>query len=112
METKKTESQLENFVKDVDALGAEILKDDDKGFILFAYNELDKGAIESTFAVRGKLNAIAETLFTCMKQNLALANVILAASNAYGHHRMLESQMHAETQTKEPKGKKSKKVIS
>jgi hypothetical protein len=47
-----------------------------------------------------------------MKQNLALANVILAASNAYGHHRMLESQMQTEAQTKEPKGKKSKKVIS
>lgn len=112
METKKTESQLEKFIKDVDALGAKILKDDDKGFILFAYNELGKGAIESTYAVRGKFNTIVETLFTHMKGDLALANVILAASNAYGHHRMLESQMQAEVQTKEPKGKKSKKVIS
>ena len=112
METKKTESQLEKFVKDVNTLGAEILKDDDKGFILFAYNELGKGTIESTYAVRGNFIAIVETLFAHMKKDLALANVILAASNAYGHHRMLESQMHAEAQIKEPKGKKSKKVIS
>lgn len=112
METKKTESQLEKFARDVDALGSEVLKDENKGFILFAYNEQDKGKIESTFAVRGKLNAIAETLFASMKQNLALANVILAASNAYGHHRMLEAQMNAEAQTKETKGKKSKKVFS
>lgn len=109
METKKTDSQIEEFTKGVDALGAELL-DDNKGYALFAYNELDKGAIESTFAVRGKLNAVAETLFSCMKQNLALANVILAASNAYGHHRMLEAQISAEAQAKNTKGKKSKKL--
>lgn len=109
METKKIGSQIEEFTKGVDALSTELL-DDNKGYVIFAYNELAKGAMESTFAVRGKLNSVAETLFSCMKQNIALANVILAASNAYGHHRMLEAQIKAEAQNKESKGKKSKKL--
>lgn len=95
METKKAESQIDAFAKAVDSLSGDLLGENN-GYILFAYGALGKGLQENTFSVRGKLNAIAESLYSFMKQNPALANVIIAATNAYAQHQVLETAMAAE----------------
>lgn len=102
METKKTESQIEEFVKGVESLRGDMLNEG-KGYMLLAYEELENGAQKNNFSFGGKLNCIAECLYSCMKKNEILANIIVAAANALVQSRMLEAQV------KETKGKKKSK---
>lgn len=104
MGTKKNVSQIEMFTQNVESLGTELLNED-KGYLMFVYNEMENGNTESVFASRGKLNCIAECLFACMKQNPVLANVVIAASNAVVQSRMMEAKITEETylENKTPK---------
>ena len=104
MENKKQDPLIEKFANMVDSMGSEIL-DEDMGYLLLTYHELEKGNQENTYAVHGKLSQTAECIFSCMKHNPSLANVIIAASNAFAHYRMLEAQkdMLEQTTKEEPK---------
>ena len=112
MENKKEESKIEKFSKAIDQLSTEVF-DEQQGYLLFAYGELEEGKSENTFASRGKLSSMAECLYACMKQNEILANVVIAASNAIVQGRMMEAQiqqqaMDATTTTKKKRNRKPK----
>ena len=99
MRTKK--SPIENFANQVDKVSNKHLTDE-MGYLLFTYNQLEDGMQENTFGVRGKLQNIAECLISGMKTNEALAHIITAAANAYGHMRMMQAQQAIEA-NKKPK---------
>lgn len=111
MENKKEESKIEKFSKAIDQLSTEVF-DEQQGYLLFAYGELEEGKSENTFASRGKLSSIAECLYACMKQNEVLANVVIAASNAIVQGRMMEAQIQQQamesTTTKKKRTRKPK----
>jgi hypothetical protein len=112
METKKTESTIGSFTKEVDSL-SETMLDEQKGYVLFAYGEVGKDELENSFASRGKLGHMAECIYSCMKQNPMLANIVVAASNALVQSRMLEAQISAGDEApKETKKKRTKKIVS
>lgn len=84
-----------------------------KGFICIAYDKEASEDTQNAFLGAGFPADLAECLLGCMQQNETLANVVIAASNALVQKRMLAAQMQmkqAEAQTKETKGKKSKKL--
>ena len=100
METKQTEPQIENFV-----IG------ENQGYMLLAYEELENNSQANSFSFTGKLNLVAECLYSCMKKNEILANVIVAAANALVQNRVIESRIQAEADAaKKEKGKKKKKT--
>lgn len=99
MKTKET-SPIETFANKVDKVSDKILNDE-MGYLLFTYNQLESGMQENTFGVKGRQPNIAECLLSGMKSNEALAQVICAAANAYGHMRMAAAQ-HA-IEEKKPK---------
>lgn len=111
MENKKEESKIEKFSKAIDQLSTEVF-DEQQGYLLFAYGELEEGKSENTFASRGKLSSMAECLYACMKQNEILANVVIAASNAIVQGRMMEAQIQQQamesTTTKKKRTRKPK----
>jgi hypothetical protein len=118
METKTPTPKIEDFVKEVEALKAKMLEDN-KGYMLLAYEELDGGSQANSFSFNGKISYVAECLYSCMKTNELLANVIIAAANALVQNRMLEAQMMAETSVDEKdtkntsvKKRRTKKIIS
>lgn len=84
-----------------------------KGFICIAYDKEASEDTQNAFLGAGFPADLAECLLGCMQQNETLANVVIAASNALVQKRMLAAQMQmkqVEAQTKETKGKKSKKL--
>jgi hypothetical protein len=111
MENKKEESKIEKFSKAIDQLSTEVF-DEQQGYLLFAYGELEEGKSENTFASRGKLSSMAECLYACMKQNEILANIVIAASNAIVQGRMMEAQIQQQamesTTTKKKRTRKPK----
>lgn len=90
MKTKKT--QMEKFTEKVEAWGAKLL-DEKKGYILLAYNELEDDTTECGFASKGKMTGMVECLYSCMNQSPMLANVVMAASNAFVQTRMMQEQI-------------------
>lgn len=104
METIKTNSQTEDFVKKVESLKKEMLGEND-GFVLLTYSEIDNANQQNSFAVSGKLNRIAECFVSFMKSEPTMANVILAAGSAIVQNRIVEAQILAEAK----KTKKNKK---
>lgn len=109
METKKTDTTINEFTQKVEALRQEMLGDD-CGCVLLTYREIDGKSQQNSFAVSGKLQRIAECFVSFMKSEPTMANVILAAANAIVQQRMLESQILAEA--KEPKKGNNKKKLS
>lgn len=105
---EKTESLIEKFAKGVDALGSEVLGDK-QGYILFAYNDVDKNGQENIFSSCGRFGNFAEMLFACMKSNPALANIMMAAVNAYAQNRMMETAIKNEAPAVEQEASKKKK---
>ena len=105
METKKT--KLKEFMDEVGAIGSK-LPDEDAGYIVFAYKETEEGT-ESAFSSNGKLHYIAECLYSCMKNDPMLANVVMAASNAIAQSRMAEAMIREEQMNK-GKRKRTKKT--
>lgn len=108
METKQTEPQIENFVKHVDSLRGEMIGEN-QGYMLLAYEELENNSQANSFSFTGKLNLVAECLYSCMKKNEILANVIVAAANALVQSRVIESRIQAEAAAAAKKGKGKKK---
>ena len=109
METKK-EANHEQFVTQVDQLGTELLNENN-GYLLLAYDDVGDNVQGNTFMIRGKFISIAECLYACMKNNPALAHLILSAGNAYAQSRqqeIMESMPSEET----PKKKRNKKKLS
>lgn len=115
METKKTDTTIDEFTQKVEALRQEMLGDD-CGCVLLTYREIDGKSQQNSFAVSGKLQRIAECFVSFMKSEPIMANVILAASNAIVQSRMIEASIKMEqTATpEEPKksNRKPKKVVS
>lgn len=105
METKQT--KIEEFVKKVNELKAEMLGEEN-GFVLLTYEEIDGNSQQNSFAVGGKLNRIAECFVSFMKSEPMMANVVMAASSAIAQTRLLEAQILAEA--KGETKKKSKKA--
>lgn len=107
MEIKKL--QIEQFMDGVKSLTDETLNDNN-GFILLGY-ELDGDKQHASFRAGGKLNHLAECIYTCMSKDQGLANIIIAASNAYVQNRMMQAQIQAEaTEAPKPKKKRTKKA--
>lgn len=102
METKQTE-KIEEFVKKVNELKAEMLGDTE-GFVLLAYSEIDDKSQHNSFAVGGKLPCIAECFVSFMKSEPVMANVVMAASSAIAQTRLMEAKM-----LEEAKGNNKKK---
>lgn len=106
METTN-ESPVLVFSKEVEALSKNFINDK-KGFLLFAYEELE-GTLASSFSSSGNIPCMAECLCSCMKQNEVLANIVIAASNAIVQGRMMAAQIMAEAaELQEPKKSKKK----
>lgn len=101
MKTKEI-SPIETFANQVDKVSNKFLNDE-MGYLLFTYNHLESGMQENTFGVRGKLANIAECLLSAMKSNEALAQVVSAAANAYGHMRMVQAQQTLKQEEQKPK---------
>lgn len=95
MKTKETNSPIGKFMEEVNSL-ADNLLDDNKGYVLFFYDNIGDNAQQNSFTSRGTLNAIAECLFSCMKSNPMLANVMIAASNAIVEKRIVDARIDAE----------------
>ena len=108
METKTPTPKIEDFVKEVEALKNKTLKGNE-GYMILAYEELENGSQVNSFSFSGKISCVAECLYSCMKKNEMLANVIVAAANALLQNRMLEAQILAEAKS-ETKKKKTKKT--
>jgi hypothetical protein len=108
MENEQTKLQIEEFVDKVNALKEEMLRDK-HGFVLFAYEELDKDTQSNSCSASGKLSRIAECFVSLMKSDPAIANVMIAAANAIVQRRVLESQILAEAQATTDTKKKTKK---
>lgn len=111
METKKTESQIEKFTKEVESLSKERLTGKE-GCLIFSYGELGEGRQENGYTIHGNVSNIAECLYSCMMKNPTLANVVMAAAGAIAQQRMMQAQIAAEASKPKTKGKKSKKVNS
>lgn len=111
METKKTESQIEKFTKEVESLSKERLTGKE-GYLIFSYGELEEGKQENGYTIHGNVSNIAECLYSCMMKNPTLANVVMAASGAIAQQRMMQAQIAEEASKQKTKGKKSKKVNS
>lgn len=113
METKKTEPQIEVFATEVESLSEKLLSKKD-GFIMLAYTE-DEEKMENSFLLRGKITALAESIYNGMMNNAAFATAVIVASNAYGQEKMMEAQTEAAVQNadvapKETKKRRTKKV--
>ena len=78
MRTKKT--SIEKFAEKVDALGAKLNKK--QGYILFCFNETDGEKIQIFYSSKGNIANTVECLYSCMKNNPLLANILLAATVA------------------------------
>jgi hypothetical protein len=116
METKKTESQIEKFTKEVESLSKERLTGKE-GYLIFSYGELGEGRQENGYTIKGSLNNIAECLYSCMMKNPTLANVVMAAAGAVAQQRMMqmmpsEKPATPEESIKKPSKRKSKKINS
>ena len=107
METKKTEPQIEVFATEVESLSEKLLSKND-GFIMLAYTE-DEAKMENSFLLRGKITALAESLFNGMVNNQAFATAVIVAANAYSHKKMAEAQLEAAVQNAEAAPKETKK---
>lgn len=107
METKKTKPQIEVFATEVESLCEKILGKND-GFIMLAYTE-EEEKIENSFLLKGKITALAESIFNGMVNNQAFATAVIVASNAYGQKKMMEAQMEATAQNAEAAPKETKK---
>ena len=107
METKKTEPQIEAFATEVESLSEKLLSEND-GFIMLAYAE-DEAKMENSFLLRGKITALAESIFNGMVNNRAFATAVIVAANAYSHKKMAESQKEAAVQNADAAPKETKK---
>lgn len=90
MKTKKYES-IDSFVTDVINLGEKKLGED-AGYLLFAYRPYDKDKQENSLGAKGKLPQMTESILSAMMKDAALAHIIVAAANAYGHMMMLKAE--------------------
>ena len=90
MKVKKYES-IDSFVTDVIKTGEKKLPED-AGYLLFAYKPYGDGRQENSLGARGKLPQITESILSAMKKDSALAHIIIAAANAYGHMMMLKAE--------------------
>lgn len=106
METKELE--LEKFVEGVENLSKEHLNDN-RGYMMVAYGETE-GSIVSAFSSKGRLSNLAECLYSCMKRDPMLANLIIAASNAIVQSRMAEAGLNMEPTPVEKKKRNKKKI--
>ena len=103
MEIKKT---IKDFVADIMASKEEVLNDNN-GFLLLAYEKQGANQ-ENCFCAGGKMNNLAECLYSCMQKDYSFASVILAATNAYAQNKMMEAKM-AEEAAQPKKKRKTKK---
>lgn len=113
METKKDKSKYISELQDKLKEFSNNDKPARKGFICIAYDKEASEDTQNAFLGAGYPADLAECLFGCMQQNDTLANVVIAASNALVQKRTLAAQMQmqqTESQAKEKKGKKSKKL--
>lgn len=112
METKKDKSkyisELQDKLKELTSNG----KPENRGFICIAYDKEASADTQNAFLGAGFPAELAECLYGCMQQNETLANVVIAASNAFVQKRMMASQaqMQAETPASTTGKKKSKKL--
>lgn len=90
MRKKKYES-IDSFVTDVIDLGDKKLCED-AGFLLFAYKKINDDRQENSLGAKGKLPQMIESMLSAMKKDTALAHIIIAAANAYGHMMMLKAE--------------------
>lgn len=90
MKTKKYES-IDSFVTDVIKLGDKKLPED-AGYLLFAYKPYGEYTQENSLGAHGKLPQMTESIISAMKKDSALAHIIVAAANAYGHMMMLRQR--------------------
>jgi hypothetical protein len=86
MKKKKYES-VDSFVTDVINLGDKKLEEG-AGFLLFAYKPYEDDRQENSLGAKGKLPQMTECIISAMTKDTALAHIIIAAANAYGHMMM------------------------
>ena len=101
---------LNTFVEDVEKIGAEYANDE-RGYLMFAYEQKADGTQTNTFSSKSTMANLAECLFTCMSNSPMLANVVMAAGNAYAQKMMAEAQATA-AKEQPKKTRKNKKHIS
>jgi hypothetical protein len=93
---RKTKTRVEKFTEKVELWGDKLLKEN-QGYIVLAFDELEDGTTECGFLSRGKMTGMAESLYTCMKQNPMLEYVVMAAGNALAQTRMMQEQIQEDT---------------
>lgn len=93
METEK--NKLMEFMDSIGELREGLLTEDD-GYLILAYEKKEGESNNNSFSASGKMHLLAECLFTCMNTDQVLANVVMAAANAFVQNRMMKNQMRAE----------------
>lgn len=93
METKK--SDFMKFVDEINSLQDELL-DESSGCLVLGYEKLDDESTNNYFSASGRMTLIAECLVACMNKDQGLANVIIAATNAYAQNKMMRTQVRTE----------------
>lgn len=92
---KKTKTKVEKFTGKVTEWGDKLL-DENKGYLLLAFDELEDGTTMCRFNSKGKLPSIAECLYTCMEQNPMFEYVVVSAANALAQARAMQGKMQEE----------------
>ena len=104
-------AQLKQFADEVNALAAKYF-DDDKGFVLFAYSETTDRMQDNMFSIKGKMRQIAECAHSCMMNNPALANVMIAAADGVMQKRLAQNMMKSETPIDDQEAMQIQKPLS
>jgi hypothetical protein len=106
---EKKETQMMEFVNKVNLLKEEMLNEN-IGCLLFTYEKKDEGQ-DSGFTATGNFANLAECLYTCMNKDQGLANIIIAASNAFVQRRVaaMQAEMQAAETAETPKKKRRTK---
>lgn len=109
METEK--NKLMEFMDSIGMLREELLTED-SGCLILAYEKREGEASNNCFTAAGKMNMLAECLFTCMNTDQGLANVIMAAANAFVQNRVMRTQVRTEAPAYSSEVTNSPKTVS
>ena len=83
MRTKKT--SIQKFAEKVESLGLKLNKK--QGYIMFCFSETEDDKIQSFYSSNGNIANTVECLYSCMKNDTMLANILLAATSAIAQAR-------------------------
>lgn len=92
---RKAKTRVEKFTDKVTQWGDKLL-DENMGYVLLAFDELEDGSTMCGFKSKGKFPSIAECLYSCMEQNPMFEYVVVSAANALAQNRAMQEKLQEE----------------